>query len=84
MSGFRKFRNNTQRRRRSIEAVELGHLAGSMQGGVLGGPAHGGPGHNPDETRELPDQAFPASREAVEIGPAPIAWLKTKRSETEN
>ena len=83
MSGFRRFRSTLHRRRRSIEAVELGHLQpspGSITGLV---PAQGaakdallrGQGNEAD-TAPL---EFSPSREAREIGPAPIAWLRARK-----
>ena len=88
MSGFRKFRTTLHRRRRSIEAAELGHLI---------------TGHAPDPARRT-DAASPSlgdargaletettpldfspSVEAREIGPSPIAgWVRPKRPGTDN
>ena len=87
MSGFRKFRSTLHRRRRSIEAVELGFLAGgSPQDGIglaaedLDGPSAVHQEFSDPETAPLD---FSPSEEALEIGPAPIAWMKPKR-ETDN
>jgi hypothetical protein len=83
MSGFRKFRSTLHRRRRSIEAVELGFLGsapasdeaplGTDLAGVV--PALGGP--VPDSESVPLD--FSPSEEAMEIGPAPIAWMKPRK-----
>lgn len=80
MSGFRKFRT-TQQRRRKAELLELGHL---RPGGAPGGfsalaqrPATGMAVQDPPEA-EIPAD-FSPSAEAQEIGPPPIAWLKTRR-----
>jgi len=82
MSGFRKFRSSLHRRRRSIEAVELGYLMTGRPKDAWGrtdvaAPAAGGEG----ETAPL---EFSPSLEAREIGPNPIAWLKPKRHESDN
>lgn len=85
MSGFRKFRT-TQQRRRKAELLELGHLRpGGAPGGSsplaqrsLGGIAV----QAPPET-ETPAE-FSPSAEAQEIGPPPIAWLKTRRVEIDH
>jgi len=89
MSGFRKFRSGLHRRRRSIEAVELGYLGGGLSKGLPGpGPVRGTPPapESPRDVAEsnLPQSDVPASREAIEIGPQPIAWLKPKRQDTDN
>lgn len=76
MSGFRKFRSNLHRRRRSIEAVELGYLTGPA--------AKEGTTEVPHSGSKVLDAEVPASREALEIGPQPIAWLRPKRPETDN
>jgi hypothetical protein len=87
MSGFRKFRSTLHRRRRSIEAAELGYL-------VAGGAEEGAPrpdavtaaaGHlQPPAEPEAVPLDFSPSREAQEIGPNPIAWLKSKRTQSDN
>jgi len=86
MSGFRKFRSTLHRRRRSLEAVELGYLATqdiSEQGAARSLPVTQvvvSAVPDPD-TRPLD---FSPSVEAREIGPSPIAWLKSRRPETDN
>jgi hypothetical protein len=78
MSGFRKFRTGLHRRRRSIEAVELGLLSGaaSRLAAEQPPPAHTSP--------PAPGSEMSAGREAIEIGPQPIAWLKPRRQEADN
>jgi len=86
MSGFRKFRSSLHRRRRLLEAVELGFLApGELPEGGAQAPFRlanvaAPPRHEPD----APPLEFSPSAEALEIGPNPIAWLKPRRPETEN
>ena len=84
MSGFRRFRSTLHRRRRSIEAAELGYLAT--------GPAQERAGKSEisittsDELLADAEGApleFSPSVEAREIGPNPIAWTKPRR-ETDN
>lgn len=87
MSGFRKFRSSAQRRRRSVEAAELGYLPGQLRRKHAGASA--APGAEAPSSKEIFDAAgtpadFPASREAIEIGPPPIAWLKARKKETDN
>lgn len=92
MSGFRKFRTTLHRRRRSIEAVELGYLttgaprepatrleaASAAAGGEI---AHALEGQAEGSAAPL---EFSVSAEAREIGPNPIGWLKPKRPESDN
>ena len=86
MSGFRKFRSNAQRRRRTIEAVELGHIPGSM---LRSGPPESRPVPEEDPgTPETPatraaHQDLPADREAVEIGPQ-SGWFKNRKPDTDH
>jgi len=85
MSGFRKFRSSLHRRRRSLEAMELGFFTTESTdeaaprpevGGVAAAALrHEGDAHPLD---------FSPSAEAREIGPTPIAWLKSGRLETDN
>ena len=83
MSGFRKFRSTLHRRRRSIEAVELGFLGAGpaaddgQLAADLAGTASGLGGPLPDSESAPLD--FSPSEEALEIGPAPIAWMKPKK-----
>jgi hypothetical protein len=84
MSGFRRFRSTLHRRRRSIEAVELGYLT-TGAAPTLAGTSEG-PGAITEE--QLADAEggpleFSPSLEAREIGPSPIAWTRPKR-ETDN
>jgi len=84
MSGFRKFRSSLHRRRRSLEAVELGFL-GSGTGeatGISGSLASSTPQRRTEG--DAPPLEFSPSAEALEIGPNPSAWLKPRRPETEN
>jgi len=93
MSGFRKFRSTTQRRRRSVEAVELGYLSGPMTT-LSPPPGQTGIGatspRTPASVQDLLDAGhaptieIPASQEAVAIGPAPIAWAKRRKPGTDN
>ena len=84
MSGFRKFRSTLHRRRRSIEAVELGFLGSGnvsdegVHGAdlVAGASALGSAVSEPDSA---PLDVSP-SEEAMEIGPAPIAWMKPRKA----
>lgn len=87
MSGFRKFRTTLHRRRRTIEATELGYLkAGTAPavryGEVVAAPPHpvGRSGHDPETT----PLEFSPSREAVEIGPAPIAWFRARKPQIDH
>ena len=85
MSGFRKFRSSLHRRRRSLEAVELGFLAPHDLRPEGAAPIR----TSPLAVATLPDPdgrplEFSPSVEAREIGPAPIAWLKSRRPETDN
>ena len=84
MSGFRKFRSSLHRRRRSLEAVELGFLTpGASPEASLGAsiPTSPLPARLEGDASPL---EFSPSAEAREIGPAPIAWVKSKRPETDN
>jgi len=85
MSGFRKFRSTLHRRRRTLEAVELGFLATTDRTGegaiaVRTAKAPGPARPEPDS----PPLEFSPSVESREIGPAPIGWLKSRRPETDN
>ena len=87
MSGFRKFRSTLHRRRRTIEAVELGYLVtgNAPEGAARPDAIAAAAGHpGPFSDSEAVPLDFSPSREAREIGPNPIAWLKPKRSETNN
>lgn len=85
MSGFRKFRSSLHRRRRSLEAVELGFLTpGRAPEPPLGAPLHAVPAPGGHYEGEAPPLEFSPSVEAREIGPTPIAWLKPRRLETDN
>ena len=76
MSGFRKFRSSVHRRRRTIEAVELGHL---VPGGEETAKASG-----EVEGKAKEPLTFSASREAAEIGPAPIAFVRPRKPEVDH
>jgi hypothetical protein len=87
MSGFRKFRSSLHRRRRSLEAVELGFLGvpGATPEGDAAAPLRvsrvlAPVRHEPD----APPLEFSPSAEAREIGPNPIAWVKSRRPDTDN
>jgi hypothetical protein len=82
MSGFRKFRSSLHRRRRSLEAVELGFLTpGATSEGGHAAPLPATPLAAPPRPLEpdAPPLEFSPSAEAREIGPAPIAWVKPRR-----
>jgi hypothetical protein len=84
MSGFRKFRSSLHRRRRTIEAAELGHLQVAPRTITGLAPAQGGPREGllrgqGNEADAAPLE-FSPSREAREIGPAPIAWLRGRKA----
>src|SRR5436190_4212759 len=85
MSGFRKFRSSLHRRRRSIEAVELGFLTPSAAGESTAGAevVSVKPMSHRFEPETTPLE-FSPSAEAREIGPNPIGWLKSRRPETDN
>jgi hypothetical protein len=85
MSGFRKFRT-TLTRRRKAELLELGYLRPGEPLGrgataaprVLAGVAVAAP------TEGDPLLGMPPSLEAQEIGPPPIAWLRTRKAEADH
>ena len=84
MSGFRRFRSTLHRRRRSIEAAELGYLAtGPAQDRVGKGEVSAATADEQLADGEAAPLEFSPSVEAREIGPNPIAWTKPKR-ETDN
>jgi len=86
MSGFRKFRSTLHRRRRSLEAVELGYLTTqALSDERAAQPLRAA--RVALSTVPEPDSRpldFSPSVEAREIGPPPIAWLKSRRPETDN
>ena len=87
MSGFRKFRTALHRRRRSIEAAELGLITGPGAGPPAGDAepaAAGRPEIAPGTDADTAPLEFSPSAEAVEIGPTPISWMKGKRLETDH
>jgi len=86
MSGFRKFRSSLHRRRRSIEA-ELGFfLTNHPQDTRAAGEAAATSSDQPmaGGEAEAAPLGFSPSLEARGIGPAPIAWLRPKRPDTDN
>jgi len=86
MSGFRKFRSSLHRRRRSLEAVELGFLTpGSVPEAGRTPPLRVTPVVAPARLEpDAPPLEFSPSAEAREIGPTPIPWVKSRRGETDN
>ena len=86
MSGFRKFRSSLHRRRRSLEAVELGFLTpSSIQGAGQAPPLRATPMTAPARVEpDAPPLEFSPSAEAREIGPTPIPWIKSRRTEQDN
>ena len=87
MSGFRKFRTTLHRRRRSIEATELGYLPGApapVTGTAAAGAAPAGTGVRHGADSQTTPLEFSPSREAIEIGPAPIAWLRARKTQIDH
>lgn len=79
MSGFRKFRATLQRRRRSIEALEMMHWPSARQAEKGAAPVAGLPRSPSEGDRDASPLDFSPSLEAQQIGPAPIAWLRPRK-----
>ena len=82
MSGFRRFRSTLHRRRRSM--MEFGYLGGPGGQTSAVRPAAASVAVVVDGSPDAAPLDFSPSAEARMIGPAPIAWLSTRRTRTDN